>query len=69
MQVADPDQDTTGCKKKPNEPSSKQAGGCDLMSHVFDIMQNLTLLTPSCHSRIEWPYKSSHVWLFSCSAI
>lgn len=44
MQVADPDQDTTGCKKKPNEPSSKQAIGCDLMSHVFDIVQNLNPL-------------------------
>lgn len=37
MQVADPDQDTTGCKKKPNELSSKQAIGCDFMTHVFDI--------------------------------
>lgn len=42
--MADPDQDTAGCKKKPNEPSFKQAIGCDLMSDVFDIEQNLNLL-------------------------
>lgn len=41
--MADPVQDTTGCKKKPNEPS-KQAIGCDLVSHAFEIVQNLNPL-------------------------
>lgn len=47
MQVADPDQDTTGCKKKLNEPSSEQTIVCDLTSHAFDIGENLSLLNSS----------------------